>query len=61
MTTHQGKADLPLTPVGKVRVLENMVKDAHALIDAIREIHNNPDLNGVDRDIAVSELLEKTA
>jgi hypothetical protein len=61
MTTHQGEANLTPTPVGKIRVLENMVKDAHALIDAIREIHNNPDLDGVDRDIAVSELLEKTA
>jgi hypothetical protein len=32
VTTHQGEADLTLTPEGKIRVLENRVKDLEATV-----------------------------
>lgn len=78
MTTHQAEANLTLTKQGRIRVLENKVKEleqllekANALgealsgefiaqvhfINTIKAIHNNPDLDEVDRDTAVAELL----
>lgn len=39
--------------------LTEYLADLEGLINTIRDIHNNPDLDEVDRDIAVGELIKK--
>jgi len=58
MTKIEAEADLTLTEAGRIRVLENRVKDLEATLDQIRALHNDPGLDEVDRDIAVAEMIK---
>jgi len=45
MTEHQAEADLTLTDKGRIRVLENRVKDLEAMLERVRQFPADLDMS----------------